>query len=106
MMMEKLKKFYLHQYQQTAYEIAVARGEYDKFGSFATITLLGITALKLFWHNLPFWVLPVLFLSITISAKWFGRWLIKLGVPKKTAELGNAQNPTLMEILSILREKK
>lgn len=99
-----LKEIYLHKYQPIVYAISIARAEYDKVGSFITPTLIILTPLKLFFPAIPWWILPISLLVATLSAYWFGEYLIKMGVPKKAAELGNAQNPTLMEILERLKK--
>ena len=105
-MWTKLKQWYLHPYQDLVFAINVAKSEYDKIGSFVTPTLLCISVLKLFWKTLPWWIIPVLLLTATISAIWIGKWLIVLGIPKKTAQLGNMQNPEIIELLTIVRELK
>lgn len=97
-----LKDLYLHKYQPIVYAISVARAEYDKIGSFVTPTLIILTPLKLFFPQIPVWALPLSLLLATLSAYWFGEYLIKMGVPKKTAELGNMQNPQMIEIINRL----
>ncbi len=97
-----IKKWYLDNYQPIIYAIQVARSEYDKFGSFISPTFIILTALKLYFPFISWWVLPISFFIATFTAYWSGLWLIKIGVPKKTAELGNKQNPQMMEILERL----
>lgn len=104
-MMDFFKKWYLHEYQGIVYAISVARAEYEKIGSFFTPTLLLLTVLKLYL-NIHWWVVPLVILFATISAYWVGKFLIIQGVPKKTAQLGNQQNPELMEILTWIRKQK
>jgi hypothetical protein len=99
-----LKEIYLHRYQPIVYAIAVCRAEYDKVGSFITPTAVILTPLKLFFPNIPWWVLPMSLFGATISAYWFGKYLIKMGVPKKAAELSNEQNPQLIEIIQLLKK--
>ena len=99
-----LKEFYLNKYQPIVYAISVARAEYDKVGSFITPTLIILTPLKLFFPKIPWWILPIALLGATLTAYWFGEYLIKMGVPKKAAQLGNAQNPELMEIIQLLKK--
>lgn len=99
-----LKDFYLHKYQEIVYAISIARVEYDKIGSFFTPTLLFLTVLKLYF-NIRWWVVPAVIIFATVSAYWVGKFLIKLGVPKKAAQLGNQNNPELMRILDILEKK-
>lgn len=101
--MSYLKKWYRDDYQKIVYAIGIAKGEYDKIGSFISPTLIILTPLKLFFPIIPWWVLPLALILATVSGYWFGEFLIKLGVPKKTAQLGNQNNPELMEILNWTR---
>lgn len=99
-----LKNWYVNEYQHIVYAISVTKTELDKVLSFASITLLLIATLKLFFPAIPWWFLPASLILSTVSAYWIGKWLIRLGVPKKTAQLGNENNPELQEILTILRK--
>lgn len=101
-----LRDFYIHRYQKIVYAIAVARSEYDKVGSFLTPTAVLLTPLKLFFPAIPWWVLPIALIIATVSAYWVGEFLIKIGVPKKAAQLGNQNNPELIEILEWVREQQ
>ena len=102
-MFDKLKHWYIEDYQPIVYAISVARTCYDQVGSFITPALLVMTVLKLYF-NIPGWTIPVVIIIATVSAYWLGEYLIKIGVPKKNAELGNMQNPQLLEILERLKK--
>lgn len=101
-MFNKLKNWYLHDYQKIVYAISVTKAELDKLFAFASITLLLLANLKLYFPKIPWWFLPLSLLFSTVSAYWFGEYLIKVGVPKKTAELGNMQNPQMIDIINRL----
>lgn len=105
-MIEFLKKWYLHTYQHIVYSISVTKAEYDKPLAFITPALLILDLLKQYWHTMPWWIIPLLLLFATVTAYFLGNWLIALGIPKKTTELGNMQNNELMEVLRIARELK
>ncbi len=94
-MYNKLKKLYLEEYQEIVYEIQVTKAEYEKSGAFVSIALLITANIKLYF-NAPWWFLLVFILGMTIIAKFLGRYLIKIGVPKKTNELANSQNPQMV----------
>lgn len=101
-MIERLKGWYSDEYQHIVYAIQVAKSEYEKIGSFISPTLILLAVLKLFL-DIKWWVVPGLVLFSTITAFWVGKFLIKMGVPKKSAQIGNQQNPELMEILNRIK---
>lgn len=103
-MIKYLKNWYLNKYQPIVYAISIARSEYDKIGSFITPALLVMAVLKLYF-NIPAWAVPVVIILATVCSYWVGEFLIILGVPKKSAELSNQQNPQLLEILKILKDE-
>lgn len=95
----KLKEFYVNEYQEIVYRISVTKAEFDKILSFASISLILLTALKVYFPIIPWWVLPTFLLGVTVWSYWIGGHLIRLGVPKKTAELSNLQNPQMVQLL-------
>jgi len=89
------------------YYIAQTAGEYGKLAGFVNNILLGATFLAtVFGVHLNLKQLIVLWFGLMVSCYFIGRFLVKIGVTKFNAKLGNQQNEEIMEILEWVREQK
>lgn len=100
-----LKNFYTTTYQHWTFYAAQADGEYAKIGRFLTPTFTLLTFLRVSGVIIKFWEICLAYLLIYSLAVVIGYWLVKMGVVSYNQKISNAQNPELLEILEILRNK-
>jgi len=85
---------------------AQARGEYAKIGSFIPETLAIITLLSVRGVSVPFWHIPLYYLTLMIVAAGVGRFLVWVGILRYNTTLGNNHNAELRELLEWVRKQK